>query len=287
MMGLRNQVEAEASLAAHAGAWTWEFVGEADTDKGCEAELSPPPPGVDDRRLQMRAYDLWIELAGSSPMPAIVDLRPDDHPSFAPYSVLLDFSESRTDPRIAHVGERLAAECGMSTRDPACVSQLPPGSLLARFAEHYLKVVISPEPIGFEAQFVNQRDRTILYRGILLPFTGAGPGINFVFGVISWKEAADPALAEDLLGELRRAVDDDFACAVSAPAGAALPAGVAGALPGMGMSELDALDAAGREFRLVAIGRAGNGEPVVLGEVIRTGGLFASPAAVRADGAAG
>jgi hypothetical protein len=156
--------------------------------------------------MQLRAYELWSSLLRRGHLPLIADLEPGGYPSLSPFSVLLDFSARRSDPAIAYLGERLAAECGIALGDAACVSHLPERCLLARVAEHYVKPMISSEPIGFEAEFVNQRGKTILYRGILLPFSRQGRAIEYVFAVIGWKELADPALVESLEHELGRAL---------------------------------------------------------------------------------
>ena len=57
-------------------------------------------------------------------------------------------------------------------------------------------------PTGFEAEFVNARGRMTLYRGILLPYSSDGLMIDFIHGVLSWKELADPLLQASLDSEL-------------------------------------------------------------------------------------
>jgi hypothetical protein len=171
-----------------------------------EPERPSSALGLDERRIQLRAYELWNRLLGAGYLPSIEDLDPSAHPSLSPFGVLLDFTGGEEDPQIAYLGESLAAECDIIAGDVARVSDMPKRSLLARIAEHYLRALISAEPIGFEAEFVNQRDKTILYRGILLPFSRSGTTIDFVFGVISWKEVADRALVGDLMAELGRAL---------------------------------------------------------------------------------
>ncbi len=69
------------------------------------------------------------------------------------------------------------------------VSELPAQSLLAHIAELYLAALVAPVPLGFETECINQRGRIVLCRGILLPFTRSCPKVDFVFGVINWKEA--------------------------------------------------------------------------------------------------
>ena len=73
---------------------------------------------------------------------------------------------------------------------------MPSRSLLSRLTDHYLQIIANRAPIGFEAEFVNQRGEPICYRGILMPFSSDGDTIDFIYGVINWKRgegaAADP-----------------------------------------------------------------------------------------------
>jgi hypothetical protein len=62
------------------------------------------------------------------------------------------------------------------------------------------------EEIGIEAEFVNQREATILYRGILLPFSTDGAAISRILGVINWKELADQATTDELLLQIDQAL---------------------------------------------------------------------------------
>ncbi len=84
---------------------------------------------------------------------------------------------------------------------------MPPRSLLSRITDHYMQILANQAPIGFEAEFVNQRGSAILYRGILLPYSSDDETIDFIFGVINWKEMADAATADELLLEIDQAID--------------------------------------------------------------------------------
>jgi len=267
---LRKWIEAngfEDDLASEA-----DPRGGGSGDPGEEAEAPPRAIGPDERRMQLRAYEMWARLLGADELPGIADLVPGEHPSLAPQGVLLDYTDGSANPRIAFLGDALAAECGVAAHDVARISDLPERSLLGRIADHYLKALVSPDPIGFEAEFINQRERTIMYRGILLPFSRDRSTIDFVFSVISWKEIADQQTVEELLLELSQAIGThDTALQI---AGAC-----AGAVPRAGLQALDAQDfaqmaAQGSDVSLVAIGRSSTGERIVLGEVPHTGPLF-------------
>ncbi|MCH2487626.1 MAG: hypothetical protein MK010_07795, partial [Erythrobacter sp.] len=68
-------------------------------DHGDDFDLSPPSPvGQDERRMQVRAYNLWASQLGDRAFPAIDTLDPESVEDFGPYSVLLDFSDGVDDP---------------------------------------------------------------------------------------------------------------------------------------------------------------------------------------------
>ena len=170
----------------------------------------------DERRMQVRAYNHWAGLLENRNFPAIDDLEPGGLPDFGPYSVLLDFSAGIENPGIAYLGDKLAHECGAS-EGMATLADVPPRSLLSRITDHYMQILANQAPIGFEAEFVNQRGATILYRGILLPYSSDDETIDFIYGVINWKEMADQRTADALLLEIGQALDDSEAQEEVAP----------------------------------------------------------------------
>lgn len=166
-----------------------------DQDDG--AIDAPPVVGVDERRMQVRAYNYWASLLADRAYPSVEDLDLDHAGDFGPHSVLLDFTAGVENPAIAFVGERLRAESQID-EDVHYINQIPGRSLLSRLTDHYLQIIANRAPIGFEAEFVNDSGVTIMYRGILLPFSSDDDTIDFIMGVINWKEAA-PADESDAL----------------------------------------------------------------------------------------
>jgi hypothetical protein len=70
-----------------------------------------------------------------------------------------------------------------------------------------MQIIANQAPIGFEAEFVNQRGSTILYRGILLPYSTDDEKIDFIYGVINWKELADQHTSDELLLQVDQALE--------------------------------------------------------------------------------
>lgn len=169
-------------------------------------DLPPAAIGQDERRMQVRAYNHWAGMLGERTFPAVEELQPQDLDDFGPYSVLLDFSLGIEDPAVQFLGKELAEECGAES-EMHKLSDVPARSLLSRITDHYMQILANQAPIGFEAEFVNQRDVTILYRGILLPFSSDNETIDFIYGVINWKEMADAAKADELLLEINQALE--------------------------------------------------------------------------------
>ncbi len=187
---------------------SYRALNDEDADYGLRPEEEPspePPPGIgtDERRMQVRAYNYWVSLLGGRTYPLIADLDPANIDDFGPNSVLLDFTGGADDPRVAFVGRALRAECGLGDRI-RYISDVPSRSLLSRLTDHYLQIIANCAPIGFEAEFLSQRGHTTMYRGILMPFSANGETIDFIYGVINWKEVADAATTATIAGEVGR-----------------------------------------------------------------------------------
>jgi len=158
---------------------------------------SPTSVGVDERRMQVRAYNYWASLLADRAYPSVEDLDLDNIDDFGPYSVLLDFTAGVDNPGLSFLGDKLRAESQID-EDVQYIREVPGRSLLSRLTDHYLQIIANRAPIGFEAEFVNDRGVTIMYRGILLPFSSDDDTIDFIMGVINWKEAAPADQEEEL-----------------------------------------------------------------------------------------
>ena len=161
--------------------------------------------GTDERRMHVRAYNHWVSLLDGRPYPAVEDIDRDAASPFAPHGVLLDFRAGIDDPRIRTIGGLLREECGID-ESIRRVSDVPPRSLLSRLTDHYLQIIANRAPIGFEAEFVGTRGTTMMYRGILMPFSSDGAAIDFIYGVINWKELLDEAGTTELRLEMEQAL---------------------------------------------------------------------------------
>ena len=178
---------------------------EGDATDGGVGEATTMPLEGDERRMHVRAYNHWVSLLKGRPYPSIEDLDPAGIADFGPHSVLLDFRSGTGDPAVPFLGRALREECGID-QAISRIAEVPPRSLLSRLTDHYLQIIANRAPIGFEAEFVSTRGLTTLYRGILMPFSSDADQINYVYGVINWKEVADGSIQAQLAAELEAAV---------------------------------------------------------------------------------
>ncbi len=163
-----------------------------------EPPSRPPAIGTDERRMHVRAYNHWASLLNGRDFPSIEDLDPASITDFASHSVLLDFTAGRDNPATPYIGAAVRAECDLDDQIRH-IDQVPSRSLLSRLTDHYLQIIANRAPIGFEAEFVNQRGHTICYRGILMPFSSDGDTIDFIYGVINWKDVGEIAAAAPMI----------------------------------------------------------------------------------------
>jgi hypothetical protein len=180
------------------------FDDDADAAGGDVAAIEAPPEiGTDERRMHVRAYNYWVSLLDGRPYPSIADLEPANLDDFGPHSVLLDFTRSTDDPVVSFLGRELREACGL-TGDVRTVADVPSRSLLSRLTDHYLQIIANCAPIGFEAEFDGQNGANTMYRGILMPLSSDGDSIDFIYGVINWKEVADGDTAASIVRQADR-----------------------------------------------------------------------------------
>ena len=185
---------------------------------GAPSEPPPPPAiGTDERRMHVRAYNYWVSLLDGRDFPSIEDLEPASITDFGPHSVLLDFTGGRDNPATPYIGAAIRAECDIGDDEIRHIGQVPSRSLLSRLTDHYLQIIANRAPIGFEAEFVNQRGHAICYRGILMPFSSDGDTIDFIYGVINWKDIGDaPAASQPLTPVLAPLIEEPAAAGLAA-----------------------------------------------------------------------
>ncbi|MBP2277547.1 MULTISPECIES: PAS domain-containing protein [Sphingomonas] len=190
--------------------------GRADHDADTGVADTQIDVGTDERRMHVRAYNYWVSLLGGRAYPSIEDLDPANITDFGPHSVLLDFSAGIENPAIAFLGKALREECALDS-SVTHIAHVPSRSLLSRLTDHYLQIIANRAPIGFEAEFVSTRGFNTMYRGILMPFSSDEDSIDFIYGVINWKELVDAETQAKLQAEITAAVATAPKAAATAP----------------------------------------------------------------------
>ena len=177
---------------------------------------APPRINLDERRMHVRAYNFWVSLLNGRQFPSIDDLDPTVLDDFGPHSLLLDFTHDPENPAVPFLGAALREESAVNGPIHS-LSDIPARSVLSRLTDHYLQIIANRAPIGFEAEYVNQRNRATMYRGILMPFTSNGKAIDYIYGVINWKECAEPGVASDIIEAVSAAMSESPAPPPVAP----------------------------------------------------------------------
>lgn len=176
------------------------YASDVSDDAAVEA---PPKISGDERRMHVRAYNYWLSLLDGKDFPSVEDLDPESLSDFGPNSLLLDFTAGSEDPAIAYIGAKLRSECDLD-REVQSIDEIPARTLITRLTDHYMQILANRAPVGFEAEFTNQRGLDMAYRGILMPFSSDNDTIDFIFGVINWKQVASDDLAANLQNEVDR-----------------------------------------------------------------------------------
>ena len=140
--------------------------------------------------MHVRAYNYWVSLLDGRDFPVDRGSRAERRQRLRRATACCSISPAAAIiPAMPYIGTAIREECGLD-EDVRTIAEVPSRSLLSRLTDHYLQIIANRAPIGFEAEFVNQRGENICYRGILMPFSSDGDTIDFIYGVINWKTVA-------------------------------------------------------------------------------------------------
>lgn len=147
--------------------------------------LSQEP--VLERRLHLRAYHCWLEKTGDRDFPSRSNFSQNDLGEFAANLAFVipemkDFDLTT----VSDIGSALVEDAQLSVAN-VLISKVPHTSLLSRITDHYVEVLANCAPVGYEAEYTDNRNRRIAYRALLLPCSENNKDINCIIGVISWK----------------------------------------------------------------------------------------------------
>ena len=139
-----------------------------------------------ERRMINRVASYWDEIRGERHFPAMTDIEPPRLDDIKSNCFVLDVSKSVDEPIIRFIGDALS-ENGKVARAGESLNTVPKRTLFGRVSDHFLECVANGAPVGIEAEFDDEAGETIMYRGVLLPFSDNGTSVDFVLGAISFK----------------------------------------------------------------------------------------------------
>ncbi len=143
-----------------------------------------------ERRMINRVASYWEEIRGERHFPAMTDIEPHRLDDIRSNCFVLDVSGSVEEPIVRFVGETLS-EGGKVARAGESLNTVPKRTLFGRVSDHFLECVAHGAPVGIEAEFDDDKGETIMYRGVLLPFSDDDASVDFVLGAINFKNKAD------------------------------------------------------------------------------------------------
>jgi hypothetical protein len=157
------------------------------------------PTELAERRKHGLVHNYWMSLRGDRKFPSIWDLDPFQIADAGANSVMLDLSKDPENPEI-FVGEALRYDSNSSNDSGR---QADAQSLLSCVLDNYRSVLEKAAPIAFEDECAADGGRVLSCFGTLLPFSSTGQSVDYVFGLLSWRDldaeaggAAGPALVQ-------------------------------------------------------------------------------------------
>ena len=168
----------------------------------------PRLSGSDERRMQVRAYNYWASLLDDRNFPAFDDLDPrQDRPISAPSACCSTFrstNRTRASPFWA-TGWRKNAISATPT------SASFPMCLRARCSAGSPTIICRSLPIrhrsGSRPNSSTSAVRPSFIAASCCHFPVDDSPIDFIYGVINWKELADPQATDELLLEIDQALE--------------------------------------------------------------------------------
>ena len=162
--GLVTLVRHSAPELEEWGGAIWTVFASIRVSSTCPAAAEAAPAddvaaaiGTDERRMHVRAYNYWVSLLDGRDYP--VDRGPRAR---ATSPISRRTASCSTSPAAATIRRRptsapRSARNAASTTTSRTIADVPSRSLLSRLTDHYLQIIANRAPVGFEAEFVNQR----------------------------------------------------------------------------------------------------------------------------------
>lgn len=137
---------------------------------------------VMERRLVARLLKYWRKLGGGlGSAAAYSDIDRADIGEEWDWCFVLDCREDANDPTLVYVGDGLIADFDDDPTDHT-VSEIDSSKLLGKALSQHGTAVRRKLPVVLSGAYGIAHDRTVLYRGIILPLNGEGGDFGYFLG---------------------------------------------------------------------------------------------------------
>lgn len=138
-----------------------------------------------ERRGHLQVFHLWRSLCHDDKLPSADALMNDARWAFTNHAIVIAI-DSEFGGQVVMIGKALPMPVPSL---PVAVSDIPGRTLVSRVTDHVLEPIANRAPVGFEAEFFDERGVEILYRAIVLPCASDGLHVDSVVGIITFCEA--------------------------------------------------------------------------------------------------
>jgi hypothetical protein len=174
--------------------------------------MKPSPPAAQivaslnksERRATLRLLKHWEAARGAASLPKLTDFDLSILEELGDSTFLLTVGTEDPEPSFRYFGRELAAQVGRDLTGRG-IGHVPSSTLLSRVLGHYVETLQRRTPVGVHGRFEGASGRTLLYRGILLPFCSEESEVTALLGCYRSRTAMRPGRA--------RSVDEDPAAA--------------------------------------------------------------------------
>jgi hypothetical protein len=134
-----------------------------------------------ERRASLRLLKHWEDARGAASVPKLADFDLAILEELGDSCFLLVVGAEDPQPGFRYFGRDLAGQIGSDLTGRG-IADVPGSTLLSRVLGHYVEARQRRMPVGVHGRFEAASGRTLLYRGILLPFCSDGGEVTAVLG---------------------------------------------------------------------------------------------------------
>ena len=147
--------------------------------------MEEQPQGME-RRMVHRLLERWRNAREDDELPSLDDIFQQDLGDMVPDIYVLKVPGDVDEPVFERIGEALGGELPDDlVGKPA--SAAPEGTLVKEALGYYARVVAKKVPITLGGDFVDGKDRTVLYRSIIAPLGDGEGNVGFLLGAANCK----------------------------------------------------------------------------------------------------